>query len=210
MSAFQGLKPSYELELFQKGYKRIIGIDEVGRGAWAGPLVLGAYIFSPNLEIFEKVNDSKKVTKSGRERLFPQLMGSGEILEVSVEKIDEIGVGKATEYGVLELTKNLSEKFKNEKIYFLLDGNFPSLNIKNLETVVDGDAKVYSIACASIVAKVYRDNLMYALSNQYPGYGFEKHVGYGTKFHMGALRRLGITEIHRKSYSPIAKLISSS
>ena len=205
MSVSQGLKPSYELELFQKGYKKVVGIDEVGRGAWAGPLVLGAYVFSPEIEILEKVNDSKKVTKKRRERMYSELMLSGKIFEVEVEKIDELGVGKATEFAV----SGLVEKLNDSDTYFLLDGNFPSLNIQNLETIIDGDAKVYSIACASIIAKVYRDNLMKKLGNKFPAYGFGKHVGYGTKEHVAAIRKVGISPHHRKSYKPISKIVSS-
>jgi len=206
MEIFPGLKPDFESTLFEKGYKRIVGIDEVGRGAWAGPLVLGAFSFTQDSQILGRINDSKKVTKLQREKLFSELMKNGEIFEVEVERIDEMGIGAATEFAVQELIK----KLHRAETYFLLDGNFPGLEFENFETVVDGDAKIYSIACASILAKVYRDNLMKDLGTEFPEYGFEKHVGYGTKEHMAAIQKTGVTPHHRRSFKPISKIVSNS
>lgn len=195
----KGLKPDYEYKIFKRGFKRVVGIDEVGRGAWAGPLVLAAYIFSPKENILEGVNDSKKISKKKREKLSEDLKNRSLIIKVDSEKVDKMGVGIATEWAISELIKKLN----SSSTYFLIDGRFPSINFERTEMIIDGDAKFYSIACASIAAKVYRDNLMSNLSVKFPGYGFEKHVGYGTKAHLESIRNLGVTSIHRKSYKPI-------
>lgn len=195
----KGLKPDYEYEIFKRGFERVVGIDEVGRGAWAGPLVLAAYIFSPGENILEGVNDSKKISKKKREKLSESIKNSSSIVEIEAEKVDEMGVGIATEWAISELIKKLN----SSGTYFLIDGRFPSIHFERTEIVIDGDAKFYSIACASIAAKVYRDNLMSSLSVDFPGYSFEKHVGYGTKAHLEAIKRFGVTSLHRRSYKPV-------
>ncbi|MBN1915911.1 ribonuclease HII [Candidatus Dojkabacteria bacterium] len=199
----KGLKPDYEYELFAKGFSRVVGIDEVGRGAWAGPLVLAAYIFTQEGEFVEGVNDSKKISKKKRKMLSVDLKSNSSIIEVEAKRIDDMGVGVATEWAILELINKLN----SPDTYFLIDGKFPSIQSVRTEIVIGGDARFYSVACASIIAKVYRDNLMCSYSVNFPQYGFEKHVGYGTEMHLKAIRSLGLTSLHRKSYKPIRAFI---
>jgi ribonuclease HII len=194
------LKPGIELDLFDQGFTRIIGIDEVGRGAWAGPLVIGAFVYTHKSKIFEGIDDSKKLTKPQREKLFQTLSNYSLIHEIGVEEIDSFGVGKALENGILDIIEELDKP----DIHFLIDGRFPKIDKKKNVTVIEkGDSNTYSVAAASIVAKVFRDRLMTEIEKEFPGYGFEKHVGYGTKLHSDALDKYGVCKIHRLSYKPV-------
>jgi ribonuclease HII len=199
--AIRGLKPKYERELLSRGFNRIIGIDEVGRGAWAGPLVLGVFSYTSDHKGLRGVNDSKLVPRVKREKLAPILSPFCKTVEVSVDKIDYKGLG----YALNSAINNILEEYYDDSTFFLIDGKFPKIVGRNFEIIVDGDAQIYSIAAASIVAKVYRDKLMHKLSNNYSKYGFETNVGYGTRFHRQAIKEHGICDIHRKSYRPIGK-----
>ncbi len=188
----------------------ILGIDEVGRGPWAGPLVAGAVVLS---EPVEGLADSKKLSKKRREQLDVIIrenawVGLG---WVSAAEIDELGMTKAVRLAMLRAVKNLHAAGGTyEEI--IIDGSINYFqNVEGLQTelvsaVVKADGTVPAVSAASIIAKVARDNYMTRLGLQYPEYGFEKHVGYGTAAHAGALQTYGITAEHRLSFAPIRKI----
>ena len=184
---------------------RVAGVDEVGRGPWAGPVTACAVVLDPN-NIPDGLNDSKKLSAKKRLYLFEQInqFADVSIAHVSVEKIDQINILqaslKAMEVAVAGLSKVAD--------FALIDGNKTPKNLNcPSKTIVKGDSKSASIAAASIVAKVTRDEIMVALSQQFPGYGWETNAGYGTKQHQEGLARLGVTPHHRHSFKPIHKML---
>jgi ribonuclease HII len=182
------------------------GVDEAGRGPWAGPVVAAAVILDPQ-NIPKGLNDSKKLTEARREALFAPIMQAARvgIGIASAHLIDEINILQATYHAMAEAVAGL----KNEANFALVDGNrAPPLSIRT-QTIIEGDGKSLSIAAASIIAKVTRDRMMHGLELQFPGYGFGKHKGYGTAAHMAALQQLGPCAEHRMSFKPIAKLTIS-
>jgi len=207
---------SFEKALWKKGYKFIAGVDEVGRGCFAGPVVAGCVVFKHHFRIMGKIriDDSKKLTP--RQRVKTNLWLKENVLawgigEASVSLINRIGMGKATKVAFRRAIKGV-----NKKLDFLLIDAFyipyvRGLKRKNQRAIVDGDEKSLTIAAASIIAKVYRDSLMKKLSIKHPKYGWEKNKGYGTKEHLGALRKYGLTRHHRKQFvATYFKKISSS
>lgn len=192
-----------ELELLSKGFKNIIGIDEVGRGAFAGPVVVGAYIYTQNSKIIPGVTDSKKVTQKNRELISGLISSDESIIRIGeIDQINNIGIGKTVE----SLIQAILEEYATDDTYFLIDGHFPTLTHRNSLQVFKGDSLHYSISCASIVAKVYRDNLMHDFNSTYPNYNFIKNVGYGTATHIEAINKYGITPLHRLSFKPIGDI----
>ena len=189
---------SYEQSLQQKGFQYVAGIDEAGRGPLAGPVVAAAVIFPPDVHI-EKIDDSKKLSQSERERLFRLIqekalsVGTG---IVSHEVIDEINILEATMRAMGEAVSALAPA----PHHLLIDGNRYRDTSIPFTTIIGGDAKCFSIAAASIIAKVTRDRLMMEYHDRYPQYGFAKHKGYGTREHIEAIRKFGPCEIHRKSF----------
>jgi ribonuclease HII len=187
--------------------KYIIGIDEVGRGPLAGPVVSAAVRLSKNFNITE-LNDSKKLSKSKREEVYNLIINTCEYqLGISnVEEIDKLNILQAT---FLSMRRAIN-KFKLPSNYkILVDGpwSFDKAN-KNILPKIKGDSIYPSIAAASIIAKVYRDNLMLNLSKEYSNYLWERNSGYGTKKHIQAIKLHGITKHHRKSFAPIHKILS--
>jgi len=187
--------------------KYIIGIDEVGRGPLAGPVVSAAVRLSKNFNITE-LNDSKKLSKSKREEVYNLIINTCEYqLGISnVEEIDKLNILQAT---FLSMRRAIN-KFKLPSNYkILVDGpwSFDKAN-KNILPKIKGDSIYPSIAAASIIAKIYRDNLMLNLSKEYSNYLWERNSGYGTKKHIEAIRLHGITKHHRKSFAPIHKILS--
>ncbi len=194
------LKRMLEIEksLYKKGYNLICGVDEAGRGPLCGPVVAAAVIL-PKYECIEGVNDSKKLTEKKREKLYDLIIekalayGIG-ISDVSV--IEEVNILNATKIAMKKAIENLQIK----PDYVLIDGN-QMINIDIPEdTVVSGDARSESIAAASILAKVTRDEMLIKYDKEYPEYGFAKHKGYGTKAHIEAIKKYGLTPIHRPSF----------
>jgi len=193
----------------------ICGVDEAGRGPWAGPVVAGAVVFYTrqiNPELLNNLNDSKKLSAKKRDELYRLLEAEKAegnldfaVGEVSAAEIDKINILQATFAAMRQAVAQLSRA----PDWAIIDGNkVPAgLNCRAC-SLVKGDAKSFSVAAASIVAKVRRDRLMTKLAQQYPGYGFEKNAGYGTKEHITGLKKLGITPQHRKTYKPIARLIN--
>ncbi len=197
------ISPTLEIEnkLWKSGYSYICGIDEVGRGSFAGPVCVGAVIFPKNCELIEGVADSKLLTPRKREkmdRLIKKLALSWFVSEISVSVINKVGIGKATQMAFRKAVKSLDKK----PDFVLIDAFYiKHFNRKNQKPVKDGDKICASISAASIIAKVYRDDLMRKLDKKYPQYGFDKHKGYGTKLHQLAIKKYGLSRIHRKSFN---------
>ncbi len=200
--------PDFSLENEENGF--VAGIDEAGRGPWVGPVVAGCVVFvnrDVNPYLLDNLNDSKKISKKKREKLYEILMEEkqkGNLLigigEASSKEIDEFNILNATFMAMNRALENSLAK----PLLVLVDGNKvpKGLNIK-AKAIIKGDSRSYSISAASIVAKVYRDKLMEEMAKKYPFYGFDKNAGYGTKEHIEALDKYGITPEHRKSYAPI-------
>ena len=186
--------------------KWIAGTDEVGRGPLAGPVVAAAVILDPNNPI-EGLKDSKKLSEKKREELFGIIQEKAKafaIAEASVEEIDAINILQASLLAMRRSVLSLS----TQPDHVLVDGNkIPELPM-SADAVIKGDATVPEIQAASILAKVTRDRLMKQLALQYPGYGLEGHKGYPTKAHCEALKTLGVTPIHRKSFRPVKALLA--
>jgi ribonuclease HII len=197
--------PDLSIESSVRGI--VAGIDEAGRGPWAGPVVAASAIIIPE-KLPAGINDSKKLTHSKREQLFDKIMACAitGVGMASVEEIDTLNILEATK---LAMRRSLEQLSQIPDIA-LVDGNrAPTLPCK-VQTVVGGDAKSISIAAASIIAKVTRDRIMQQLGIQYPGYGWERNAGYGTAEHQKGLAALGITPHHRRSFAPIRAIIEAS
>ncbi|MBS1517462.1 MAG: ribonuclease HII [Bacteroidetes bacterium] len=181
----------------------VCGIDEAGRGPIAGPVVAAAVIFEEGFTI-KGVNDSKKLTEHQRENLFPVIIENCieySISEVDNKVIDEINVLKSTMlamYNCIKVNSVNPDRYFIDGNYFRLPDNYQEKI--NYETVVKGDSKIFSISCASILAKVHRDILMREYHSVYSDYDFHKNKGYGTKKHIEKIREAGLCEIHRKTF----------
>ena len=187
-----------EDELYQEGCQYICGCDEVGRGPLAGPVVAAAVIMPRDCLIYG-VNDSKKITHARRLELAEEIKDKAlayAISEISPRIIDAVNILQASRLAMAEAVKNLSLPAD----FIVVDGWANPLFELPQKAIVKGDGKCFSIACASILAKVYRDELMEKLEEKYPGYGFAQHKGYPTKEHYEALKRLGPSDIHRISF----------
>lgn len=188
----------FEQQAAAKGYSAICGVDEAGRGPLAGPVCAAAVILPEN-KVIDGVNDSKKLSKKKREALFDvicETARSYSIAYASVEEIEELNILNATMLAMKRAVEGLDIKAD----YAMIDGNrTPDLEIES-EFIIKGDAKSMSVACASILAKVSRDRLLYEYAKEYPQYGFEKHKGYGTKAHTEALKEYGPCPYHRMSF----------
>lgn len=195
--------PDFEIETLakQKGFKVICGVDEAGRGPLAGPVCAAAVIL-PEDCVIEGLNDSKKISEKKRELLFDKIIETAVDYEIAFGTVEEI-----TEYNILNATYLAMNRAINKLVerqnadFALIDGNGIPRGIKiPCETVVKGDSKSYSIAAASILAKVTRDRLMLEYAKEYPEYCFEQHKGYGTKLHNEMILKHGPTKIHRPDF----------
>jgi ribonuclease HII len=199
--------PTLDLErrLWTSGYLRVAGLDEAGRGAWAGPVVAAAVVLPPDNPKLAKclagVRDSKMLSAARREALLPVVEGQALAWAVGVvapQEIDEVGIVPATRQAMGQALQALSPA----PDHLLLDHiSLPGVLLPQ-QSLPKGDARVLSIAAASIIAKVSRDQMMVKLNEQYPGYGFARHKGYGTAEHRAALADLGPCQIHRLSFAP--------
>lgn len=193
----------FENGLYDKGYNKIACIDEVGRGCLLGDVVACAIVMPKGLFI-EGVKDSKKLTPKKRDQLYDIILenciayGIG---RVDSKTIDKINIKESTRLAMKIAVENLKDKLGNgvSPDYILIDAEKVYLNIPQ-EGIIKGDDKSHGIACASIVAKVYRDRLCLEWAEEYPGYGIEKHKGYGTKAHYEAIEKNGILSIHRNTF----------
>jgi ribonuclease HII len=218
----------FEKNLYKNNIKYIAGVDEVGRGPLAGPLVVSAvlldierisYLFNEDFTnydvlpessaIYTQINDSKQLTSAKRLRLNEFIRNEAldySIVEISHTQVDEFGMSEALQIAFYDSIKKLTKKPE----HVLTD----SLEIKRLTSthqtnIIRGDSLSISIAAASIVAKVYRDSLMIKLHDLYPHYGFDRNKGYGTKEHMEALKKHGPCDIHRKSFEPVRSMFNN-
>ena len=200
-----------ERRLYRKGYNVIAGVDEAGRGPLAGPVVAAAVVFQPevlNFKLKEKgIRDSKTLSGKKREELYEFIIQKAQLWGVGIvsEKvIDEINILRASLMAMEKAVKNL----KNSPDFLLIDGchtldNYPASQI----AAPKGDRDIISISAASIVAKVTRDRIMLDFHQKFPRYGFDRHKGYGTRFHLEKIREYGPCEIHRRSFKPIREII---
>lgn len=196
---------SFEQAAMARGYGRIAGVDEVGRGPLAGPVTAAAVVLDP-AHIPEGLRDSKKLTKSARERLYDEIMQVADvsIAHSSVEEIDTLNILRASHLAMIRALNGL----KTPADYALIDGNMLPRDLSlPAEAIIKGDARSQSISAASIMAKICRDCVMLSLAQQHPGYGWETNMGYGSKSHMAALQNLGITPHHRRSFKPVHNML---
>ena len=194
-------KLAYERALSAQGFTAIAGVDEVGRGPLAGPVVCAAVIMPLDDDsIIEGIDDSKKLSEKKREQLSIEIKNRAiayTIVEVDEGRIDEINILEATKLGMKEAIETLSL----QPDIVLTDGNMTIDIAHKQKSVVHGDALSYSIGAASIIAKVYRDHLMENFAKIYPEYGFEKNKGYGTAAHIAAIKEFGLCKIHRRTFT---------
>lgn len=190
-----------ETELHRQGYVNIAGVDEVGRGPLAGPVVAAAVVLPEDFDVLG-IDDSKKLSEKRREELFDVILEKAVAWGIGMadhSTIDEINILQATKLAMKDAIAYLSGKL--EGIDYVI---FDAVKINDLklpqEAVIKGDSKILAVAAASIVAKVTRDRMMVAYAEEYPGYGFEKNKGYGTKQHYEGIARQGICPIHRKTF----------
>lgn len=200
------LKATFELEQSEQqlGHWPIAGVDEAGRGPWAGPVVAAAVILDPD-NIPPGIADSKALDADSREALFPRIMATARVGVgvAEVDRIDQDNILNATMWAMTVAVKALPCSKTDKPKLVLVDGNRAPRFACAARTIVKGDARSLSIAAASIIAKVTRDRLMIVLGQKFPGYGFERHKGYGTPEHAAALERLGVTAHHRRSFRPV-------
>jgi len=195
-------RPTFELEAVELSLGRgpVVGIDEAGRGPWAGPVVAAAVLLDP-AAIPDGLNDSKLLDEEAREAAYARIARACEygVGIADVARIDRDNILQATLWAMAEAVRALRRK----PSLALVDGNKAPRLACETRAIVEGDAKCLSIAAASIVAKVTRDRLMRDLAREHPGYGFERHKGYGTPEHKAAIERLGVCSHHRRSFRPV-------
>lgn len=195
-----------EKRLTKQGYQFIAGIDEAGRGALAGPVVAAAVVMPAGCLHPKAVKDSKLLSPKMRDKLFDEILenclGYG-VGIIGSDVIDEINIYQASKLAMKQAVMNI-EKVKPD--HLLVDAMKVEVEIPQ-KSIVKGDLNIYSIACASIIAKVTRDRIMLDLHDKYPEYGFDAHKGYGTKIHLDCLEKHGQCAIHRKTYAPVANII---
>lgn len=194
----------YENEARQRGAQWIAGIDEVGRGPLAGPVVSCAIVLPADFDVYE-VNDSKQLTDHQREQLYPQILSQAVSVGIGIadnRQIDELNIYQATRVAMLSAVNRLTVKPNQLLIDAMqIDTDIPQLKL------IHGDAKSVSIGAASIVAKIFRDHLMQSYDRLYPGYDFAHNAGYGTKAHLAGLADQGPSAIHRKTFSPVTSYL---
>ena len=195
----------YETEAKEMGYQRIAGVDEAGRGPLAGPVVAAAVILPHGIAI-KGLTDSKKLSPQSREKFFPQIkslaLGYG-VAVVPEDVIDKINILQAS----LLAMKLAVEKLTDTPDCLLIDGIHPITFASYQRTIIEGDGLSLSIAAASVLAKVTRDNLMAEYHNEFPQYGFDQHKGYGTKLHRDRIKQFGPCPIHRKTFKGVREFV---
>lgn len=210
------MKPTFkfERELWRKNIEYVIGIDEVGRGAFAGPIVAAAVVFPVNFKLGKKmkftrrIDDSKKLKADIRRKLAKKIKSSAlcyAVSEVGTDTINKIGIGRANHMVIKKAASKIVSTLSSN--YFIIVDGFKIPKLKNHQAIISGDCKSVSIAAASIIAKVHRDALMRNYSRKYHYYKFASNKGYGTKSHQNALKKFGLTEIHRTSFE-LTKFLS--
>ena len=194
---------AYEKELYAQGIQLIAGVDEVGRGPLAGPVVAAAVILPENCKI-PGLNDSKKIPKSKHQAIYQAVLDQALSVGIGVKDnqvIDQVNIYEATKLAMVEAIQELDQQPQ----HLLIDAMKLDVPISQT-SIIKGDANSLSIAAASIVAKVTRDQMMAAYDQEYPGYDFAQNAGYGTSNHLEGLERHGVTPIHRRSFEPIKSM----
>ena len=182
------------------------GVDEVGRGCLAGPVVSAAVILKKGIDL-KLLKDSKKISFKKREEISEHIKKNS-YYALGIASVEEILNLNILQASLLSMRRAL-EKLKIKPGLTLIDGNFAPAGLKNYKTIINGDEKIKVISAASIVAKVYRDRFMIKLSEEYSNYAWERNFGYGTKAHLEGLKKFGVTSHHRKGFKPIHKILSS-
>jgi ribonuclease HII len=203
------ITPSLRVEqaLWRSGRQRVAGVDEVGMACLAGPVVAAAVVLKPNCRMLPGVRDSKTLSLQQREQLFARLshrvLAAG-VGAASASEIDRLNILRASHVAMQRALRRVQPVD-----HTLVDGrDYRDLEIGPHTAIVDGDAKSYAIACASIIAKVLRDRLMTRMARRYPGYGWEINVGYATRRHRDGLREFGITPLHRRTFGTVRVLLA--
>lgn len=207
--------PDFKIEhaLWKKGYRRVAGIDEAGRGALAGPVVAAAVLINSKVKSQNfPIKESKQLTARQREKFYHILTQHPHIEWgigiVSERVIDRVNILQATKLAMEKAVENLQKKIGGAPDILLLDGNF-TINVPvEQRAFIKGDALIYSCAASSIIAKVTRDHIMKRLRFVYPAYGFDVHKGYGTALHLAMLKKHGPCPAHRKSFRPVCQAIA--
>jgi ribonuclease HII len=192
-----------ERAFFARGHRSVAGVDEVGRGPWAGPVIAAAVVITPESPWLEGVNDSKQVTRRRREDLAAAIVSTlvHAVGAASVREVDRLNIRRAT---ALAMRRALARLPAPAEVVVVDGLAMPELGMAH-EAMVDGDARCYAVACASILAKTVRDRLMVRLGGRYPEFGWEHNAGYGTPDHRAALDRRGPTPHHRRSFTPVVQ-----
>jgi len=196
----------YEKELYKEGINYIGGVDEVGRGPLIGPVVTACVVL-PKDFVLEGLNDSKQLSEKKRNEFYKYIKEHAIACEVGIigpEKIDEVNIYEATKLAMIQAIEKVKKKIKLEHV--LIDAMPLEIDIPTT-SIIKGDAKSISIAAASVIAKVTRDEMMYELDEKYPQYGFKSHKGYPTKKHIQAISEYGLIDGYRKTYGPVKKII---
>lgn len=199
---------NYEIDILKKHSGPVAGVDEAGRGPWAGPVVAAAVILNPS-NIPEGIDDSKALDAKKRDIIYDEILKSGASFAIGIADVDRIDRDNILNASLWAMAEAI-DRLPLYPQFALIDGNIaPKVKCQTL-SLIKGDSKSLSIAAASILAKVIRDRMMCDFETQFPGYGFARHKGYGTLEHMNALTRLGISPIHRKTFKPIQIFIGQS
>lgn len=199
-----------EEKLWLDGFKCVVGVDEAGRGPLAGPVVVGAVMIENPEQVVRTVRDSKKMTKKQREEAYVQIQEVSSAFGVGVidaGEIDRVGIKEAVKEAMILAIGEIEKKRGKKVDYIISDGAVYLLDDHRMMSISHGDLHHYSIAAASVLAKVTRDSMMEDFAKAFPNYGFEKHMGYGTKQHLEAIKDYAICDIHRRSYEPIKSLV---
>lgn len=200
-----------EQELWKEGYKYVVGLDEAGRGPLAGPVVAGAVVILGEDQVVSDVRDSKKMSQKKRELAFVEIQKVSSACGVgivSASEIDTLGIQRAVQKAMMMAMEIVESKLGSKIDFVIADGeNILSIPRYKMKKMNKGDLLHYSISAGSVLAKVTRDHIMYDYAKRFPEYGFDSHVGYGTKKHIEALEKFGACDIHRRSFNPVSKFL---
>jgi ribonuclease HII len=200
-----------ETSLWQDGYMHVAGVDEAGKGPWAGPVTAGAVMIHDASQVVSTVRDSKLMNERQREAVFEEICQKSSSFGVGIvaaEEIDRLGIDMAVKKAMLLALAAVEQRYGQKLSFVIVDGSKTKvLDTYQSQRILKGGLYHYSIAAGSILAKVTRDRLMKKLAVDYPDYQFERHVGYGTKIHQEALKKYGPCPLHRKSFAPIKALL---
>lgn len=195
-----------EEKLWKSNFKYVVGVDEAGRGPLAGPVVVGAVLIENPSQVVQSVRDSKKMTKKQREKAFVEIQEKSSAFGIGIvnaKQIDRVGIKEAVKEAMILAVNEIERKIGKKVNYIISDAAVYLLEDYKMMSITHGDTHHYSISAASVLAKVKRDQIMEEYSKKYPKYGFERHMGYGTKVHIEAISKYGVCDIHRRSYEPI-------